>query len=114
MHPIGPLYSIGAISLKYFGQNKLKHPAAAPNRNRATHIAYMFFLSKHSKLPHNTNKLVNIIQFLLPMVIIGPIIKAPHAAPIKDKVLINVDLNTISYFILGSLVFSNSGKLTAK
>ena len=77
-------------------------------------MAYIFFLTKQSKLPANTNKLVNKIQFLLPIIIIGPIIRAPNAAPIKDKVLMNDDLNTISYFILGSSVFSNSGKLTAK
>jgi len=28
--PIGPLYSVGAVSAKYFGQNKENKPAEAP------------------------------------------------------------------------------------
>ena len=31
--PIGPLYSVGATSARYLGQNREKAPAAAPNTN---------------------------------------------------------------------------------
>ena len=31
--PIGPLYSVGATSARYFGQNNENAPAAAPNTN---------------------------------------------------------------------------------
>lgn len=34
--PIGPLYSVGEVSAKNFGQNNENRPAEAPNNTRPT------------------------------------------------------------------------------
>lgn len=111
---MGPLYFTGETSLKNFGQNKLKQPADIPNKKRAIIIAKKLLLIKHSKLPTSKIAFVSKMQFLLPMIITGPITRAPNADPNNEKVVKIEDLKTISLFILGSSMFSNSGKLTAK
>ena len=78
--PIGPLYSIGATSVKYFGQKREKAPADAPKRKRP--ITNIGNESKmHITEPASTRILVKRIQFLLPMAISGPPKRAPAADP---------------------------------
>lgn len=83
--PIGPLYSVGDVSAKNFGQNKENKPAAAPKRIRPNKNTQKLE-KRQIKEPAITKILVRRIQFLLPITITGPPNNAPNADPAIVKV----------------------------
>jgi len=74
------LYSIGATSAKYFGQNNEKAPAAAPNKNLPS-AKSLKFEERQIIDPPSTRMFVSKMHFHLPMDKSGPPNKAARADP---------------------------------
>ena len=82
--PIGPLYSVGATSDKYFGQKTEKFPTDTPKMNLPE--AIIIKSDDYDKMdPPITKKFVNKMHFHFPYSSNYP----PLSAPIADPAIIS-------------------------
>lgn len=87
--PTGPLISIGAVSLIYRGTKTVNAPVDIPKRSLPTRMAHSFYI-KVIPTPMHSKRLSKIMQFHLPIFVIGPEKRAPIANPIEQIVVIAV------------------------
>ena len=83
--PIGPLYSVGAVSAKNFGQKSENAPAEAPKRNLPT-TNRGNESNIHITDPVITRIFVSKMQLRLPIANSGP----PNSAPTADPAIVIV------------------------